>query len=468
MGGQSEKSLSQDGVMAAEIPSSGETSWSSDAERKLVRKIDLFLLPSIWLMSLFSWMDRANLGNANIAGLTADLGLSSSQFSMAVITYYFGYIIWVPISTMILARTRPSLYLPAIMMLWGAVTCGGAGVKTYPQLLALRVLLGILESGLSPGITYMFSCWYRPDEIGKRVSTYNTSALVGGAFGGLIAGGVMENLEGAKGLRGWRWLFLIEGLVTIVVSVAAISTLPDIPATWGRLSPEEKTIAMKRLQNIGIQVNDSGKSKPKLGVGQCVVLALKDWRSYAIALGAGFISAMLIMAYFYPVLVRGLGYTDPVKAQYMTVPIWAVGLVFTMASGFVTDRLPHWRVPVLASCLLLSVIMAVITCAVYNFKARYVFLALMTGGVWAGFTQGIAYIAELFQDVPPEQRAVTMGLMSVVGSTGNVYGAYLFPAGHAPKYLVGFGMVAATGAIAAGSFLLIWILERRKQRYERR
>ncbi len=177
-----------------------------------------------------------------------------------------------------------------------------------------------------------------------------------------------------------------------------------------------------------------------------------------------FVSATLIMAYFYPLLVRGLGYTNPITAQYMTVPIWAVGFVFAVGSGFIADRIPQHRALYIAGCLSLLAVMAIVTCGVHNFTARYVFLAFMTGGVWGGFSQAAAYIAELFQDKPPEVRAVTMGIMTMAANTGNIYGAYLFPAENAPKHLLGFGMVAATAGCSTIIFAFLWYMQTGRNR----
>lgn len=221
------------------------------------------------------------------------------------------------------------------MTLWGAATLATGFVQTYPQLIAVRTILGALEAGLPVAVTFLFSCWYTGEELGKRSSLFMTAALIGGGFGSLIAGGVIKNLEGARGIRGWRWLFIVEGVVTIFVSLWAVFILPDYPATCRRLTEEERTIAIERLKRSRIIV-DEGKVK-KLTVLECFVLALKNWRTYAIAFGSvvrlqsqegnlirgadekQLVCGPLTQAYFYPTLVKGLGYNDPVTAQFMTV-----------------------------------------------------------------------------------------------------------------------------------------------------
>jgi MFS family permease len=170
----------------------------------------------------------------------------------------------------------------------------------------------------------------------------------------------------------------------------------------------------------------------------------------------------LVMAYFYPVVVRGLGYTDPIKAQYMTVPIWTVAFVFAMVGGFVADRVPRRRPLLIMSGFGLLTVMAIGVCSVYGFKARYVLLAFMTGGAWVGFSQSSAYLAELFAPDLPEVRALCFGIVAATAQIGNIYGAYLFPAENAPKHLLGFGTVAGTSGLCVFIFLFVYWKERRE------
>lgn len=111
---------------------------------------------------------------------------------------------------MILAKSRPSVFLPTIMFLWGCATIGMAWVPNYKALIGLRTVIGVLESGFAPGILLILSSWYKPEEQAKRFGVYISAAILSGAFGGLIAGAIEQNLDGAHGLPGWRWLFIVS------------------------------------------------------------------------------------------------------------------------------------------------------------------------------------------------------------------------------------------------------------------
>ncbi|KAK5659582.1 hypothetical protein OQA88_784 [Cercophora sp. LCS_1] len=377
-----------------------ELSWTPEVERKLVRKIDLCLLPMLWLMNLLSWMNRANLGNASIAGLTKDLESSSTQYSMAVVTFYFGYIFWAPISNLILilVRIRPSIYLPTVMLLWGVVTCGISAAKTYPKFFVI--------------------------ELGKRSSPFLTSAQLGGIFGGITAGALMANLEGVHGIRGWQWLLIVEGVVTNGVAIIAIFFLPDFPGTCRKLNEVEREIAVARLKRVGMRTKSEEEGKLALKATIVGGGGLKEWKTYALGLGSSMRSGSMTLTYFYPLLVKGLGYTDPIKAQCMTAPIWAVAFAFTMVAGFGSDLVPLYR--------------GLIITAICGFV---VLLAFMTAGIWVTYSQILAYIGDIIGDVQPDIRAFSIGTTTMAAQAGYIYGAYFFPTENAPRHILGFGMV---------------------------
>lgn len=160
-------------------------------------------------------------------------------------------------------------------------------VKTFPQLLVLRIIVGIFEGGLTPGVYFVISSWYVPAEQAKRAAFVLSAVLLGGAFGGIIAGAVTGGLEGRYGIRGWRWLFIVEGIITIIWAMIAGFILPDFPATCRHFTPEEKRIATSRLRNCGTNIGDNQSDGLRLGKVQSIKLALSDWRTWGVAGGIG-------------------------------------------------------------------------------------------------------------------------------------------------------------------------------------
>lgn len=143
--------------------------------------------------------------------MATDLKLTSNQYSISLIVFFVTYVVFEPPSNMLLVRLKPSLYLPVIMTIWGGLTCCMAAIHDFKHLVALRILVGVFESGFAPGILLIISSWYKRDEQSKRFGVYMSAAILSGAFGGLLAGAITGGMDGAAGLRGWRWLFIIEG-----------------------------------------------------------------------------------------------------------------------------------------------------------------------------------------------------------------------------------------------------------------
>lgn len=137
-----------------------------------------------------------------------DLSLSSNEYSVALIVFFVSYVVFEVPSNLVLSRTRPSLFLPTIMFIWGGITCCMAAVKNYHQLVALRFVVGIFEAGFAPGILLILSSWYKKNEQSKRFGVYISAAVLSGAFGGILAGAITGGLDGAHGIAGWRWLFV--------------------------------------------------------------------------------------------------------------------------------------------------------------------------------------------------------------------------------------------------------------------
>ncbi|KAH7374554.1 pantothenate transporter liz1 [Plectosphaerella cucumerina] len=436
--------------------------WTEEEEKALVRRVDLFLLPTIWLMYLLSYMDRTNIGNAKIAGMEEDLQLTSDQYSIILVVFFIGYVLFEPPSNMILVRTRPSLYLPFLMAVWGVLTCIMALVKSYHHLIILRVFVGIMEAGFAPGILLIFSSWYKRNEQSKRFAVFMSAAILSGAFGGLLAGAITGGLEGAHGIRGWRWLFIVEGVATIGWAIISVFLLLDYPSNSKRLTERQRAIAVARLQRDSVATRADGE---KIGKRQSFLLAVRDWRTWGFVCGYMVIVGSSTLSYFYPTLVRGLGYTNVVQAQYMTVPIYAVAFVCTAITGFFADRVPGYRGVIIASWLTFSMITSIIVCVVYNFTVRYALLVLMAAGLWSSNAISLSFASSTFGSMDAEVRAIALAVMNGMGNLAQIYGAYLFPSVDAPKYLKGFGVISGMLGFGVFVYIVLHILVRRWKLY---
>ena len=222
-------------------------------EKQLVRKIDLRLLPMIILMYIMNYLDRNNIASARLAGLQRDLAPSDTQYQTAVSILFVGYLLMqVPSNLMLNKIGKPAWYLPGAMVVWGTISAATAAAQSFGGLLAIRFFLGFVEAAYFPGCLYFLSSWYTRKELGFRSALLYSGSLLSGAFSGLIAAGILNNLDGAKGLAAWRWLFIIEGVITIFIACIAFFILPNLPRTTSWLTEEQRQLAIWRLdEDIG-------------------------------------------------------------------------------------------------------------------------------------------------------------------------------------------------------------------------
>ena len=194
-----------------------DENWKREQERKLLRKLDLRLLPFLIIMYLLNFLDRSNLAQARQGTLERDLNMSGTDFNLATSILFVGYLLMQLPSNMLITRVRPSLYLGAAMALWGIVSTCNAAVHNFPGLVALRFMLGFVEAPFFPGAVFLMSSWYTRAELMRRMAWFYSGNSLANMFGGLLGAGILGSLEGARGIAGWRWLFII------------VSSLPGSP-----------------------------------------------------------------------------------------------------------------------------------------------------------------------------------------------------------------------------------------------
>jgi MFS family permease len=184
------------------------------AELKLVRKLDLHIVPMVMLAYLLCFLDRVNIGNARLYGLEKDLGLHGMQYQTAVSLLFATYVTSELPSNLVLKKFTPSRWIATITFFWGIIATLTGVVQNFAGLIACRLLLGLVEGGLFPGLAIYLTLFYTKREIALRVGYLFVSAALAGACGGLLAYGI-GFMDGLSGLKGWRWYVIFSELLSI-------------------------------------------------------------------------------------------------------------------------------------------------------------------------------------------------------------------------------------------------------------
>ncbi|KXT16700.1 hypothetical protein AC579_5227 [Pseudocercospora musae] len=428
--------------------------------KKIMRKVDLRLPPVLAVLYLFSFLDRSNIGNAKIAGMTKTLKMTGHDYNIALTVFFFPYACFMIPSNMVLKKVRPATWMAFLMTGWGiAMMCHG-WVQTKGQLIACRCIMGLFESGFFPAAAYLCTLWYCRFEYQQRVAYFYSSATLAGAFSGILAYG-LEKLEGKAGYEGWRWIFIVEGIVTIVVGMSTYWILPNSPQTCTFLNEREKSIIARRLaQDSGTKDgkvinNGDGFRWPVL---RDVLLDKKLW------LGGVMVCAQSIPFYaftfFAPTIIKELGFKTW-KAQLMTVPVYMVACIGTLVIAYYADK-QHRRWPFVAFPYTLSACAFIAMLAIPHPRypgLTYGFLFCIPLGLSSGVNALIAWVGNNL--APSWRRAIGMAFITTLANFGGAIGANIYLAEQAPKYPLGFGF--SLGVLVAGitsAFVMRFLLRK--------
>jgi MFS family permease len=219
---------------------------NDEFKRRVTRKVDIRLIPFIAFLYLLSFLDRVNVGNVHDDLLKYN-NLSDASYSWIASIFFVGYVIFELPSNLLMKRITPSIWIARIMITWGVISTVMAFARTFSSLMLCRLFLGVAEAGFFPGLVYYLTFWYPNEERAFRIALFYSAAAFAGAFGGLIAYGIMTTMEGVGGLHAYQWVFIIEGVPSIIGGFATIFYLPNFPETCSFLTDEEREVVLEKL-----------------------------------------------------------------------------------------------------------------------------------------------------------------------------------------------------------------------------
>ncbi|KAL2119907.1 hypothetical protein VTJ04DRAFT_6868 [Mycothermus thermophilus] len=404
------------------------------AEAKLRRKIDFYIVPTVSLLYLFCFIDRANIGNARIAGLEKDLGLTGYDYNALLSIFYISYILFEIPSNIACKWIGPGWFIPAISLGFGAISVITAFVNNFSQAAGVRFLLGVFEAGVLPGVAYYMSRWYRRSELTFRLGLYIVMAPMAGAFGGLLASGILS-LDHFGSLHGWRMIFAIEGIITIGLSIISFFTLTDRPETARWLSAEEKTLAIERVKSERVAATEVLDKIDTRKLLQGILSPVTLSTSLLFLLNNITVQGL---AFFAPTIVRTI-YPDKttVQQQLFTVPPYVVGGFFTLALPWLSHRMDRRQV-----FLILTTPLVIAGYSIFlgttDSSARYAATFLLSSSLFAvGPLANSQVSANVVSDTA---RSSAIGLNVMAGNIGGLIATWSYIPRDGPHYPIGNGL----------------------------
>jgi len=301
-------------------------------------------------------------------------------------------------------------------------------VKDFGGLATTRFLLGLFEGGLTPGLGFLLTTWYKRDQQSWVISLFMAGTTLAGAFGGILAFGI-RHMDGIAGKDGWSWIFILEGIVTFVCAVPAWWLIPDFPEDGRVLRGIDQKRWLRRLRE------DQGviSASIPLSVKQVRAVFL-EWRTYVYAImfmGVG--QPFYSLALFTPSIIKELGYTNA-NANLLSVPPYALGFLVALSVAWWSDRILQRGVFVIGS-MLVCIVGYIIQLTDVSAAVKYIGVFLCVGGVSPAIPTGIAWVGNNYG--PAYTRAAAIAILFGCANIAGVISSNVYPSRTGPRFFRG-------------------------------
>ncbi|KAH6695432.1 major facilitator superfamily transporter [Plectosphaerella plurivora] len=407
-------------------------------EKSLVRKLDWRFLPMVTAMLMMNYLDRINVSNARLAGMQEDLHMSDTEWSAGISLFYVGYIISQIPANIIIAKGRPRILLPACMLGWSIVTICMPAVTRGWGFMLCRFVIGFTEGPFVPAVSLMTSSWYTKRESPLRMGIWHAGNTVSQAISGLLAAGILSNMDGVANLHAWKWFLLLEGIVSILVALASFWFIPNFPDSTGTYFITEEEAAMAQYRQSvsagGIAEDDEGDYWG--GFWQC----MKDPYSHLFA-GIHF-CLIIAQSYkdFFPSIVATLGF-DKNTTYLVQAPPPIIAFLVTLVVSWSSGRRQEFGYHIIIPIVLTAVGCAVMITTL-NVGARYFCMILLVTGPFIGLNLQISWETTVVPR-PRTKRAALIAYANCVSSVSHWFTPYFFLRNQEPYYQTGGGAIIA-------------------------
>ena len=394
-------------------------------------------------------MDQSNnYAAAKLQGLIEDLHLVGDQYQTGLSILFVGYILMqVPSNLLLNYAGRPSWYLGFFTIAWGLVSACTSQVTNYGGIVACRFILGIVEAPFFAGVLFYLSKWYTKEELAKRMAIFYSGSLVSGAFGNLIAAGILSGLKGHMGMDAWQWLYIIEGAITVCIGICVVLILPDFPDTWKALTPEQKHVANRRLALDAAEadIDEAGGMSQVKGLK----LAMMDPKTYMLAIAYMGITGAAGFQNFFPTLTATLGYSKTISLL-LVAPPYVFMVFYSYGHCYASDYFGN-RFWFLTYPAFVSIVGFLIFMFTDSFGPRYFSFFLMNfvfaqnGTIYAWISNAIPR--------PPAKRAAALAFINSIGNSASIWTPFTYFPSSEPHYRPALGICIGLEILALAMFL---------------
>ncbi|KAL2206340.1 MFS general substrate transporter [Sarocladium strictum] len=422
-----------------------------EKEKAIIRKFDFLVLPQFVIILILAYLDRSNIGNARIFGFEEDIGLKGNEFANISSFFYVTYVIFEMPWVLAVKRWGANLILAIAIVLWSIVVIGTGFIHNYTQGIVVRLLLGFAEAGVFPAISFVVSTIYPRESQGKRIAILYAGTALAGAFGGLIAYGI-QLMGDRLGLEAWRWLFIIEGVISVVIGLACWVTLPRTAQdAWFLKEDEKQLMRDRRLRDVAYTGDETFS-------WSYVWMAFTDWMVWTAALSL-FCAGIPLFGFgiFLPTIIRGLGF-ESLKVNYLTIPVYIMACIILLGATYISDRMKK-RAAIAIFPPMVVIIGYAIAIGTPNGGAGY-FAMFLCSGV---YTYNAILVAWVSNNVKPDhKRSAALPLFISIANVSGVAASQVYPAFTAPRYILGNAISLGMEFLAACGIVVIWFILRRR------
>jgi D-galactonate transporter len=321
------------------------------AEAAAYSKVAWRLLPFLFFCYVCSYLDRVNVGFAKLQMLN-DLKFSETVYGLGAGVFFVGYALLEIPSNLILFRVGARVWIARIMITWGLVASAMMFVKSPTSFYILRFLLGAAEAGFIPGILLYLTFWFPARRRGKVMAIFLTGIPVAGVVGGPLSGWIVHQFGGVQGLAGWQWLFLLEGLPSIVAGIVALFWLTD-----GIRQAKWLTEAEKQILEAHVKTEAGAKEHHSMGD------AFREPKVWLLAVTyALFLMGLYGVSFWLPSLIRASGVKDVLDVGLLTAIPYSVATVAMIATSYSSDRKRErrWHLAIAGFCGALGLVLSAV------------------------------------------------------------------------------------------------------------